>query len=166
MSRLVNILSQQYHFRICATYLLESQFMDDKTKYFAGVLSAMSAMINLEVPHINLLSKMDLVEKGEIGSEAKKGRRREMGRYLDPDPMLLIEDVNSRTNPKFHTLNQALVQLIDDFSMVSFMPLDSTDEDSVGTILSHIDNAMQFGEDEEPKEPKEPKDMDEGDFAQ
>jgi len=51
---------------------------------------------------------------------------------------------------------------IDDFSMVSFMPLDSTDEDSVGTILSHIDNAVQYGEDEEPKEPK---DMDEGDFA-
>jgi hypothetical protein len=161
MSRLVNILSVQYNFRICATYLLEAQFMDDKTKYFAGVLSAMSAMINLEVPHINLLSKMDLVEKGEIGAEAKKGRRREMERYLDPDPLLLMDEVNSRTNPKFHSLNQALVQLIDDFSMVSFMPLDSTDEDSVGTILSHIDNAVQYGEDEEPKEPK---DMDEGDF--
>ena len=112
MSRVVNILSQQYHFRICATYLLESQFMDDKTKYFAGVLSAMSAMINLEVPHINLLSKMDLVEKGKIGSEAKKGRRREMERYLDPDPLLLMDEVNSRTNPKFHSLNQALVQLV------------------------------------------------------
>lgn len=112
MSRLVNILSGQYQFRICATFLLESQFIDDKTKYFAGVLSAMSAMINLEVPHINLLSKMDLVEKGEIGSEAKQGRRREMERYLDPDPLLLMDEVNSRTNPKFHSLNQALVQLV------------------------------------------------------
>ncbi len=34
-----------------------------------------------------------------------------------------------------------------------------TDEDSVNTILSHIDNMMQYGEDEEPKVPK---DMDEG----
>jgi hypothetical protein len=32
--------------------------------------------------------------------------------------------------------------------MVSFMPLDSTDEDSVGSLLSHVDNAMQYGEDE------------------
>jgi len=32
-------------------------------------------------------------------------------------------------------------------------------EDSVNTILSHIDNMMQYGEDEEPKMPK---DMDEG----
>ena len=32
-------------------------------------------------------------------------------------------------------------------------------EDSVNTIMSHIDNMMQYGEDEEPKMPK---DMDEG----
>ena len=45
--------------------------------------------------------------------------------------------------------------------MVSFLPLDVTDEDSVNTILSHIDNMMQYGEDEEPKMPK---DMDDGGF--
>lgn len=67
--------------------------------------------------------------------------------------------------------------------MVQFLPLDVTNEDSIGTILSHIDNAIQcgtafsfpclfceetyvlmyrrYGEHEEPKEPK---DLDEGDF--
>jgi GPN-loop GTPase len=80
MSRIIDILTQQFNFRICACYLLESQFMDDKAKYFAGVLSAMSAMINLEVPHLNLMSKMDLVAKGETAAEASAGRRREMER--------------------------------------------------------------------------------------
>jgi len=45
--------------------------------------------------------------------------------------------------------------------MVSFLPLDITDEDSIGAILSHVDNAIQYGEHEEPKEPH---DMDGGDF--
>ena len=36
--------------------------------------------------------------------------------------------------------------------MVNFLPLDITDEDSVGLILSHVDNAIQYGEDTEPKE--------------
>lgn len=36
-------------------------------------------------------------------------------------------------------------------------------EDSVNTILSHIDNMMQYGEDEEPKMPK---DMDEGESSE
>ena len=42
--------------------------------------------------------------------------------------------------------------------MVSFLPLDLTDEDSIAMALSCIDNIVQYGEDEEPAEPK---DMDE-----
>jgi hypothetical protein len=38
--------------------------------------------------------------------------------------------------------------------MVSFLPLNITDEDSITTIMSHVDNALQFEEDQEPKEPK------------
>lgn len=78
----------------------------------------MSAMINLECPHINILSKMDLVKRGETGGDSIKGgkssssSRRDLERYLDPDPTLLIDEVNEKTNPKFHTLNQAIVQLV------------------------------------------------------
>ena len=35
--------------------------------------------------------------------------------------------------------------------MVSFIPLNITDEDSVEYVLSTIDNALQYGEDLEPK---------------
>jgi hypothetical protein len=37
--------------------------MEDTAKYFSGVLSAMSCMIGLEVPFVNVMSKMDLVRK-------------------------------------------------------------------------------------------------------
>lgn len=83
-------------------------------------------------------------------------------RYLDPDPNLLLEDINQSTNPKFNQLNRAVVSLIEDQNIVSFLPLDVTSEDSVNTVLSHIDNMMQYGEDEEPKVPK---DMDDGEFV-
>lgn len=39
--------------------------------------------------------------------------------------------------------------------MVSFIPLNITDEDSVEYVLSTIDNAIQYGEDLEPKVKKE-----------
>ena len=48
--------------RLAAVYLLESTFVVDRAKFFAGTLSAMSAMLMLEIPHINVLSKMDLVK--------------------------------------------------------------------------------------------------------
>ena len=55
----------------------------------------------------------------------------------------------------FKRLNRAVAQLIDDFSMVSYLQLDVQDEDSVGAILSYIDDAIQFHDAQEPKEPND-----------
>jgi GPN-loop GTPase len=127
MRRLTEALSK-WGFNIAGVYCLESQFVEDKSKYFSGVLSAMSAMINLEIAHVNVMTKMDMVEGAggdddelETGKPARRNRsmqirnarlRREMERYLDPDPLLLVEDVNSATSEKFHALNSAIVQLV------------------------------------------------------
>ncbi|KAE9410409.1 hypothetical protein BT96DRAFT_847248 [Gymnopus androsaceus JB14] len=154
--------------RTCATYLIESQFMEDKYKFFSGVLSAMSAMVNLEIPWINIMSKMDLVtanpEDPSTGARNGLRRQKDIARYLDPDPLLIATtrgDKSDTINPRFHALNQAIVQLIEDHPLVSFLPLDLTSTDSLEYVVSHIDYTMQYGESEEPKEPH---DLDEGDF--
>lgn len=153
--------------RMCATYLLEATFVVDRPKFFSGTLSAMSAMLMLEMPHINILSKMDLV-KGQVA-------KRELKRFVQVDADLIEDDPSRKTtneedNKKyrdpasteslmsgsaFHKLNKAVAQLIDDFSMVSYLKLDVQDEDSLGAVLSYIDDAIQFHEAQEPKEPKE-----------
>ncbi|KAL8971723.1 MAG: hypothetical protein Q9183_000916 [Haloplaca sp. 2 TL-2023] len=147
---------------LCAAYLLESTFVIDRAKFFAGTLSAMSAMILLEIPHVNILSKMDLV-KGSVP-------KRQLKRFLEPDVSLVDEDNDGRVQRRgedpasaesvmgggsFKRLNKAVAQLIDDFSMVSFLQLDAQDEDSVGGILSYIDDAIQFHEAQEPREPND-----------
>ena len=43
---------------------------------------------------------------------------------------------------------------IDDYSLVKFVPLNITDEESVETLLMQVDQAMQWGEEKEPREPK------------
>ena len=160
--------SGSLNINLCATYLLESTFVIDRAKFFAGTLSAMSAMIMLEIPHVNVMSKMDLV-KGTVG-------RRELKRFIDPDASLLDDDPNdsatksTSTDPtttenvmggaSFKQLNKAVAQLIDDFSMVSFLRLDVQSEDSVGGILSYVDEAIQFHEAQEPREPNDEIDVD------
>jgi GPN-loop GTPase len=158
---------------LCAAYLLEATFVVDRAKFFAGTLSAMSAMIMLEVPHVNILSKMDLV-KGQVG-------KRELKRFIDPDTSLLdempneggeeddgtgdpTEAKNKMHGHTFKRLNRAVAQLIDSFSMVSYLKLDVQDEDSVGAILSYIDDAIQFHEAQEPREPNDAIDFDEADM--
>lgn len=65
MRQLVETL-HQWDFRVCGVFLIDSQFMVDCSKFFAGVLTALSAMIQLEVPHINVMSKMDLLNKKQL----------------------------------------------------------------------------------------------------
>lgn len=139
---------EQLGFKLCATYLLESPFIIDKPKFFAGVMSAMSAMVMLEVPHVNILSKIDLI-KNDI-------KRADLKRFLDPDPLMILADANQTTNPRFHDLNQAIVQLINDFHMVSFLQMSSKDEESVRGILSYIDDCTQWAEDQEPNMKDDP----------
>jgi GTPase SAR1 family protein len=163
---LVSFLSRQgpLNISMCAAYLLESTFVIDKAKFFAGTLSAMSAMIMMEMPHINILSKMDQI-KDMVG-------RRQLKRFTNVDVQLLQEDAGPddeaaidpsskdalMSGSSFNRLNRAVGQLIDDFSMVSFLQLDVQDEDSVGAILSYIDDAIQFHEAQEPREPNDEQD--------
>ena len=179
LPNLVRYLSRMgpLNINLCAAYLLESTFVVDKAKFFAGTLSAMSAMIMLELPHVNILSKMDLV-KDQVP-------KRELRRFIDPDSKL-IDDEDTERDPllpsagggtseyaaldvrnahevdnvmsggSFNALNRAVARLIDDFSMVSFLQLDVNDEESVGDVLSYIDDAIQYHEAQEPRDPKEP----------
>lgn len=166
MRSFVDLLRKQ-GYTICGVYCMDSQFMDDTSKFFAGVLAAMSAMIQLEIPHINVMTKMDLVmseflidgedDSGEdyaFSGEGLVHYPRKFERFFNVDPTLLLEDANEQSRPKFAGLNRALVSLVDEFSMVSFLPLNIRDENSLSIILQHLDHAMQYGEDLEPEEPR------------
>lgn len=61
----------------------------------------------------------------------------------------------SRFKRKFLKLNRALAQVIDDYALIKFHPLDASEEDSIGDTLLIIDNVLQYGEDMDVREPKE-----------
>lgn len=124
------------NFNVCAVYLLDSQFMTDVTKFISGCMSSLSAMVHLEIPYVNVLSKMDLVKN-----------KKDLDDYLNPEPQFLLSELNSRMGTKFQKLNKALIELVDEYSMVSFIPLDLRKESSIRYILSQIDMSIQYGED-------------------
>ncbi|KAL4609588.1 GPN-loop GTPase 3 [Arapaima gigas] len=147
MKQLVEKL-QQWEFRVCGVFLVDSQFMVETFKFISGVMAALSAMVSLEIPQVNIMTKMDL-----LNHKAKK----EIERYLDPDMYSMMEDSGlSLRSKRFKKLTKAICGLIDDYSMVRFLPFDRTDEEGMNIVLQHIDFSIQYGEDLEFKEPKEP----------
>ncbi|KAL0918609.1 hypothetical protein M5K25_010627 [Dendrobium thyrsiflorum] len=128
------------NFNVCAVYLLDSQFITDVTKYISGCMSSLSAMVQLELPHVNILSKMDLVKN-----------KKDLDYYLEPEARVLLSELNQHMAPQYGKLNKALAELVDEFSMVNFVPLDLRKERSIQYVLSMIDNCIQYGEDADVK---------------
>lgn len=140
MRKLIRML-QNWNFNVCSVFLVDVQFMTDGAKFLSGTMSALSVMVNLELPHLNILSKMDLLGKAA---------RRQLDRFLDPDSHAIMGDIegnSNRFNEKHRKLTEAIGKLIEDYSLVRFTPLNLKDQESISDVLITIDNILQYGED-------------------
>lgn len=144
--------------------------MSEAAKFVAGSLQALAAMVLLELPHVSVLTKVDLLSPEDKASDSPrtccccspqalkvasacggcKGRsdgaappQGALEKWLMPDARLLGRRLQDATGPAFARLNRAVLQLIDDWSMVSFQPLDYSDEDSMAYVLSQVRRRQQ-----------------------
>lgn len=132
---------QNLNFRLCVVYVVDSQFLVDSSKFLSGTMAALTAMINLELPHINILSKMDLLSKTT---------RKQLDKYLDPEPSsLLLEEEQEDEDNEYSKLTLAIGQIIEDYSLVRFLPLNIKNEESIADVKLTIDNIIQYGEEED-----------------
>lgn len=78
-------------------------------------------------------------------------RQKVLDDFLFPEARLLANQLHASTRPALRKLNAAIASLVDDFNLVSFLPLDYSEEDSIGDVLAQIDRTLQFGEDADVK---------------
>lgn len=198
MRRIIDALrTAGYASDMVSVFIIDATFVADAPKFISGSLLSLSAMIAMELPHVNVLSKCDLVDKDKVDQILEtesavqlweiedRARRRdecaveafERGEEMKPNLAHgLVEDTGStsmqsdaelsqpeaetveskerraaieRRRQKRGRLTEAISSLLDDFSMVSFLPLNITDEESVDFILMAVDHTVQYGEDAE-----------------
>lgn len=87
-------------FAVVGVYCLDALFVGDAAKLIAGNLAALAAMVHLELPHINVLTKCDLVDKEELE------------RYLAPSGEELAGELTRAMGPRFKRLNHAMARLV------------------------------------------------------
>ena len=63
--------------------------------------------------------------------------------FLVPEARALLGELERSTGPAFRRLNAAVAGLVDEWGLVSFAPLDYSDEESVGDVLAQARPAMQ-----------------------
>ena len=108
--RISHYLEQQgYH--VVALYCLDSLFVTDSARFIAGCCMCLSVMTQLELPHINVLTKVD-----QLTDLAP------LQRLTDPDLTTVLADLRSTPSlpPRYSRLNEAIASLLEQYSMVSF----------------------------------------------
>ena len=68
LKNIINRITKSLQMRFCAVHLVDSSHCTDPSRFISVLLLSLQAMLHLELPHINVLSKVDLMEtQGELG---------------------------------------------------------------------------------------------------
>jgi hypothetical protein len=102
-------------------------------------------MLQMGLPHVNVLSKADQIKEHESKMLFNLEYYTEV---LDLSELLQALDT---THKKYKKLNEAIVSLVEDYSLVTFQPLDAYRTESLARLYKLIDkaNGYVFGASEE-----------------
>lgn len=160
-----------YAHTMAAVFLLDATFVGDTSKFLSGSLLSLSAMIALELPHTNVMTKCDLLTDEEVEDILDHGSATQLwDREQDRQSLIMPTPFNPNSNSNTddevtdeqrrlerrrrhrQRLTDSISQLLDDYSMVSFIPLNIRDEESIDNLLTCVDASIQYGEDLEVRE--------------
>jgi len=133
-------------YRLAAVHLVDSHYCSDPGKFIAVCLTALTTMLQVALPHVNLLSKVDLVEKfGKLQFNLDYYTE-----VLDLEYLLDTFPEDSFTT-KYRALNEALTGLVSDYSLVNFHPVTIKSKERMLAASQVIDkaNGYIFGSGEE-----------------
>ncbi|KAG7095813.1 hypothetical protein E1B28_006513 [Marasmius oreades] len=124
-------------FRLAAVHLCDAHYVTDASKYISVLLLSLRTMLHLELPHINVLSKIDLLKQyGELDFN--------LDFYTEVQDLSYLENTLTQSSPRFAALNMAIISLIEDYGLVGFETLAVEDKNSMLHLTRAIDRATGY----------------------
>lgn len=197
VSRIAARLVRELDLRLVCVQLVDAAIcLPDASKFIGASLVCTSSMMRMELPCVNVLSKMDLL--GGVGMSQNAKRKEDSDSdddfaeavdghspmpfnlefftqchdlhllldYLDSNPMDFLADstnnedeeymddpeyqkARQRTRSsnfyrKYRKLHHELCDLVEDFGLLSFLPLSIQDAESVGRVVARIDKCNGY----------------------
>ncbi|XP_038899612.1 GPN-loop GTPase QQT1 [Benincasa hispida] len=132
-------LIKNLNLRLTAVHLVDAHLCSDPGKYVSALLLSLSTMLHLDLPHVNVLSKIDLIENyGRLAFN--------LDFYTDVQDLSYLQhhlDQDPRS-AKYRKLTKELCGVIEDFGLVDFTTLDIQDKESVGNLVKLIDKTNGY----------------------
>ncbi|KAI9794362.1 MAG: hypothetical protein M1816_005431 [Peltula sp. TS41687] len=130
---------QKLGYRLVVLHLTDSYCLTLPSLYLSSLLLALRTMLQMDLPHLNVLTKIDnLSSYGPLPFNLDFYAEVHDLSYMLPH---LANESPLLKNPKFEGLNRAIVDLVEDFGLVSFETLAVEDKKSMMQLLQAIDRA-------------------------
>jgi len=158
--------------RLTAVQLIDAHYCSDATKFLSAALLGTTTMLRLELPTVSVLSKVDLLANYGVlpmsldfftechdlerlvpfVDSLTQGNNNEdldndddMAYLDDPDYQKAVQRRRQSAFSRKHTkLHEALAEVVQDYGLLSFLPLDISSAESVGRVLARIDKSNGY----------------------
>lgn len=171
--RLLEKLVKALDLRLVAIQLIDSHYCTEPANFLSAALLGTTTMLRLELPTVSVLSKVDLLtnygplpfsfdyftdcheldrllpflqQGGDFQQNDDLTQGVDEYNYTD-DPDYQAARRRVRTTPffrKHEKLHKVLAEVVDEFGLLSFLPLDISDAGSVGRVLAKIDKCNGY----------------------
>ncbi|XP_024536899.1 GPN-loop GTPase QQT1 [Selaginella moellendorffii] len=137
--KVIDEMTTKWDYRLAAVHLVDAHLCSDPGKFISASLLSLNTMMHLELPHVNVLSKIDLIEQyGKLAYNLEF--------YTDlQDLSYLVDHLDQ--NPrmaKYRKLTEGLCELVGDYSLVSFTTLNIQDKESVADLMKLVDKCNGY----------------------
>ncbi|AMD21096.1 HEL185Cp [Eremothecium sinecaudum] len=148
LPRIFKNLEKELDLRLCVVNLVDSIYITSPSQYISVLLLALRSMLMMDLPHINVFSKIDMLSSyGELPFRLDYYTEVQDLEYLEP---FVEAKGSSALEKRYSKLTKTISELVSDFNLVSFEVLCVDDKQSMINLQSVIDksNGYIFGSSE------------------
>lgn len=139
LQRIFKRLEKQEKARLCVVNLVDSHYITKPSLYVSVLLLTLRSMLQLDLPQVNVLSKIDLIHRyGTLDFNLDYYTEVQDLHHLFP----LLEKEAGMT--KYAKLTEAIAEVVEDFGLVAFEVLAVEDKKSMIQLLTTIDKATGY----------------------
>jgi len=123
--------------KLCVVNLMDSVYCLDTPKYVSSLIVSLSMMVYLEFPHVNVLSKCDIIRKEKMPFR--------LSYYTDVKNLkFIVDNPEGSNNRKRLKFSQALAEVVEDYDYVSYVPLYIESKEDVLKVITIVDKANGY----------------------
>lgn len=139
MTKITQQLVKALDLRLVAVHLVDSTLCVDVYRYISAVLLSLAGMMQMELPHVNILSKIDMLMDHTDDLPFRLDYYAEVSGLSHL--MRTLETNRHPMSVKFKELNELMADMIEDYGLVCFEPLDIQDKECALRVLARCDTA-------------------------